>query len=176
MRSLQSLFVFVLGAWLGPIGFLVAQADTHASGGGTYSPGEGLLSQFQFSEAHSQCKIAHGVLPDGTVIQMYMDSTSIDSVTIDSAAKTAVITGQMTSIVRLRPPGGDSITMSESVPFTVNAQDNGTPGAGKDFFGLTVIYDPNAPLTGGLNQFTFFGSTPTTTFSGVLLSGNIVVR
>jgi hypothetical protein len=161
---------------LGPVASLAAQSGSHASGGGTYSPGPGLLSQFQFSEAHVQCKIAHAVMPDGTELQMFMASTSVTSVTITGSA--AVITGQMTSIVRLRPPGGASITLSESVPFTVNAQDNGTPGAGTDFFGLTVTYNPNAPLSGGLNQYKFFGATPTnpnTTFSGVLLSGNIVV-
>src|SRR5260370_24724625 len=102
MRFSQSLHVLLLGAWLGPVGFLAAQSGTHASGGGTYSPMPGLLSQFQFSEAHAQCKIAHAVMPDGTVLQMFMDSTSIDSVTINSAAKTAVITGQLTSVVRLR--------------------------------------------------------------------------
>jgi hypothetical protein len=115
-------------------------------------------------------------MPDGTALQMFMDSTRIASVTI--MGKTAVITGQMTSIVVLRPPGGDSVTLSESVPFTVNAQDNGTPGAGSDFFGLTVTYNPNAPGPGGLNQYKFFGATPAnpnTTFSGVLLSGNVVI-
>jgi hypothetical protein len=174
MQFLRFLSVLILGAWLGPIGCPAAQADTHASGGGTYSPGPGLLSQFQFSEAHAQCKIAHAVMPDGTALQMFMDSTSIASVTI--TGKMAVITGQMTSVVVLRPPGGNSITLSESVPFTVHAQDNGTPGAGTDFFGLTVTYSPGAPKTGGLNQFIFFGSAPMTTFSGTLLSGDIVVR
>jgi hypothetical protein len=124
-------------------------------------------------------------MPDGTALQMFMASTSIASVTI--TGNTAVITGQMSSIVRLRPPGGDSITMSESVPFTVHAQDNGTPGAGRDLFGLTVTYNPKAPLSSGLNQYIFFGATPTnpnTTFgwvgnspatSGVLLSGDVEV-
>jgi hypothetical protein len=106
---------------------------------------------------------------------MFMDSTSINSVAI--TGNTAVITGQMTSIVRLHPPGGGNpVTLSESVPFTVNAQDNG--GVSKDFFGLTVTYNPNAPGPGGLNQYKFFGATPanpTTTFSGVLLTGNITV-
>src|SRR5438128_2098585 len=155
MRFSQSLYVLLMGAWLGPVGFLAAQS--HASGGGTYSPGDGILSEFQFNEAHVQCKIAHAVMPDGTVLQMFMDSTSIDSVTINSAAKTAAITGKMTSQVRLRFTDGSTITLSESVPYVVNAQDNGTPGAGKDVFGLTVVYNPSAPKTGGLNQAVLFG-------------------
>jgi hypothetical protein len=159
---------------LGAVGFLAAQSGTHASGGGTYSPGDGILSEFQFSEAHVQCKIAHAVMPDGTVLQMFMASTSIDSVTIDGAAKSAVITGQMTSLVRLRFTDGSTITLSESVPYVVSAQDNGTPGAGKDYFSLTVKYDPNAPKSGGLNQAALFGSPAT--FAGVLISGDIVVH
>ncbi len=172
MRFSRSIYVLLLGAWLGPVGCLAAQ--NHASGGGTYSPVDGILSEFQFNEAHVQCKIAHAVMPNGTVLQMFMASTSIDSVTIDSAAKSAVISGTMTSLVRLRFSDGSSITLSESVPFVVHAQDNGTPGSGSDFFGLTVVYDPNAPKHGGLNQAALFGSPAT--FSGVLLSGNIVVH
>jgi hypothetical protein len=176
MRFLQSLHAFVLAVWLGPVAFLAAQPGTHASGGGTYSPNpkEGILSEFQFSEAHVQCKIAHAVLPDGTVLQMFMDSTSIDSVTINSAAKTAVIKGSMTSLVRLRLPDGSMITLSESVPYTVNAEDNGTPGAGTDKFSLTVKYDPVAPKSGGLNQAALFGSPAI--FAGTLLSGDIVIH
>ncbi len=176
MRFSQSLYVLLLGAWLGPVGFLAAQPGTHASGGGTYSPNpkEGILSEFQFNEAHVQCKIAHAVMSNGTVLQMFMDSTSIDSVTINSVAKTASITGTMTSVVRLRFTDGSTITLSESVPYVVNAQDNGTPGAGKDVFGLTVVYNPSAPKTGGLNQAALFGSPAT--FAGTLLSGNIVVH
>jgi hypothetical protein len=175
MRLLQCHLVLLLVTWLGPVTSLAAQSGSHAHGGGTYSPtGTGFLSEFQFNEAHVQCKIAHGVLPDGTAIQMFMDSTSINSVSV--TGNTAVITGQMTSVVRLHPPGGGTVTLSESVPFNLNAQDNG--GVGKDFFGLTVTYNPNAPGPGGLNQYKFFGATPanpTTTFSGVLLTGNITV-
>jgi hypothetical protein len=174
MRFLRSLYVFVLGVWLGPIACLSAQAGTHASGGGTYSPAHGILSEFQFSEAHVQCKIAHAVMPDGTVLQMFMDSTSIDSVTINSVAKTAVIKGQMTSVVRLRFTDGSTITLSESVPYVVNAQDNGTPGAGRDTFSLAVIYNPGAPKNDGLNQAALFGSPAI--FAGTLLSGDIVVH
>jgi hypothetical protein len=174
MQFSRSLFVLLLGAWLGAVGFLAAQSGTHASGGGTYSPGDGILSEFQFNEAHVQCKIAHAVMPDGTVLQMFMASTTIDSVSINSATKTAVISGQMTSLVRLRFTDGSTITLSESVPYVVSAQDNGTPGAGKDTFSLTVIYDPSAPKTGGLNQAALFGSPAT--FAGVLISGNIVVH
>src|SRR5713101_3724252 len=134
MRFAKSLYVLLIGVWLGPVACLVAQAGTHASGGGTYSPGDGILSEFQFNEAHVQCKIAHAVMADGTVLQMFMASTSIDAVTINSATKTVVITGSMTSLVRLRFTDGSTITLSESVPYGVIAQDKGTPGAGKDTF------------------------------------------
>jgi hypothetical protein len=164
VRCLHFLSVLILGAWLGPVGGLAAVAGTHASGGGTYSPADGILSEFQFNEAHVQCKIAHAVMSGGTVLQMFMNSTSIDSVTI--TGNTAVISGQMTSVVRLRSLDGSSVTFSESVPFVVKAQDNGTPGAGKDTFSLMVNYKgPQAGL---------FGSSAT--FAGVLLSGNIVVH
>jgi hypothetical protein len=171
MRYLRSVLVLIVGAWLGTVGCPAAMADTHASGAGTHLLGN-FVTEFQFNEAHVQCKIANGVMPDGTVLQMFMDSTSITSVTI--TGNTAVITGQMSSIVRLRFPDGSSITLSESVPFVMTGIDNGTPGAGKDFFSLTVTYNPNAPKTGGLNQAALFGTTPT--FAGVLTSGNIVVR
>src|SRR5216684_3730106 len=78
-----------------------AQAQ-HASGGGTYFVGPGMRSEFQFDQAHVQCKIGHAVMPDGTVMQMFMFSTSVDSVTIDSATKTVRMTGSMVSIVVLR--------------------------------------------------------------------------
>src|SRR5689334_25347577 len=74
----------------------------HASGGGTYFVAPGMRSEFQFNQAHVQCKVGHGVMPDGTVMQMFMFSTSVDSVTIDTAAKTATLTGSMVSIVNLR--------------------------------------------------------------------------
>jgi hypothetical protein len=135
---------------------------------------EGILSEFQFNEAHVQCKIAHAVMPEGTVLQMFMDGTSIDSVTINGVAKTAVITGRMTSLVRLRFPDGTASTLSESVPYVVNGQDDGMPGAGRDKFSLTVMYDSMAPKSGGLSQAALFGSTAI--FAGVLLSGNIVVH
>src|SRR5260370_42142305 len=116
MRFSQYHCALFLADWLAPVGSLVAQSGTHASGGGTYSPVPGVLSEFQFNEAHVQCKIAYAVMPDGTVLQMFMDSTSITSVTIDSATKSAVIKGSMTSLVRLRPPAGSTITLNETVP------------------------------------------------------------
>ena len=84
----------------------------------------------------------------------------------------------MTSVVRLRFTDGSTITLSESVPYVVNAQDNGTPGAGKDKFSLMVKYDPMAPKSGGLNQAALFNDpmTNTATFAGTLLSGDIVVH
>ncbi len=148
-----------------------AQAlDQHASGGGTYFVEPGIRSEFQFDESHVQCKIGHAVLPDGTTLQMYMASTSIDSFTIDSTAKTVAITGTMVSIVRLRFNGGGAATLTESVPFVVFGRDKGNPGAGQDFFSLTVLYAD----TPELDQFDLFGSPAT--FAGTLVAGNIEVR
>jgi hypothetical protein len=148
---------------------LQAQAQ-HASGGGTYFVAPGMRSEFQFSQAHVQCKVGHGVMPDGTVMQMFMASTSVDSVSIDRAAKTVRITGSMVSIVRLRFTDGRTATLTETVPYVVNAKDNSTPGAGADFFSLTVIYKD----TPGLDQFDLFGSPAT--FAGTLITGNVSVE
>ena len=92
-------------ALFGVAGLGVQAQAQHASGGGTYFVEPGLRSEFQFNQAHVQCKIGHAVLADGTVFQMFMFSTSVDSVTVDSAAKTVVIAGTMVSIVNLRFPG-----------------------------------------------------------------------
>ena len=108
-----------------------------ASGGGTYLLGN-TRTEFQFSNAHVQCKIGHGVFPDGTVIQMFMESKTIDAFTINSIAKTVTISGTMLSTVFLRFPDGTSTTLSETVPFVAFAQDNATPGAGADVFSITV--------------------------------------
>ena len=139
-----------------------------ASGGGTYFVKPGILSEFQLSESHVQCKIGYGVLPDGTVLQMWMFSTSIDSVSVDSAAGTVDITGTMISIVTLHFTDGSSARLRETVPFHAHAEDNG--GAGADFFSLTVLYT-NTP---GLDQFDLFSSPAT--FSGILETGNVTVR
>ena len=146
-----------------------AQAQ-HASGGGTYFVAPGMRSEFQFNQANVQCKVGHGVMPDGTVMQMFMKSTTVDSVTIDRAAKTAILTGSMVSIVELRFPNGTTARLVETVPYVAQAQDNGTPGAGADFFSITVVYK-NTP---GLDQFDLFGSPAT--FAGTLVSGNIVIK
>src|SRR5437867_591306 len=100
-----------------------------ASGGGTYML-SGIRTEFQFSQSHVQCKIGHGVFPNGTVIQMYMESKTINAVTIDNSAKTVVISGTMISEVRLRFTDGTSTTLTETVPFVAMAKDNATPGAG----------------------------------------------
>jgi hypothetical protein len=89
-------------------------------------------------------------------------------VTIDSAAKTVTMTGSMVSIVNLRSPDGTPVTMTETVPYTATAKDNGTPGAGADFFSLKVVYDPHGP------QFALFGSPAT--FAGTLVTGNVTVE
>lgn len=141
-----------------------------AGGGGTYFVEPDVRSEFQFNKTHVQCKIGHAVLHDGTTLQMFMTSKQIDSVTIDSVAKTAVITGAMVSSTRLRFTDGTSVTLNETVPFEAFAQDNGTPGGGTDFFSLTVLYVD----TPGLDQFDLFGSPAT--FAGTLETGNILVR
>ena len=141
----------------------------HASGGGTYIL-SGIRTEFQFSETHVQCKIGNGVFPDGTVIQMYMESKTINAVSIDSSAKTVVISGTMVSEVRLRFTNGTSTTLTETVPFVAMAKDNATPGAGADTFSITVIY-ANTP---GFDQFDLFGSPAT--FAGTLETGDVEVR
>ena len=148
---------------------LQAQAQ-QASGGGTYFVAPGMLSEFQFNQAHVQCKVGHGVMPDGTVMQMFMFSTSVDSVTIDTAAKTATLTGSMVSIVRLRFTDGTSVTLTETVPYVATAKDNSTSGGGADSFSITVIYQD----TPALDHFDLFGSPAT--FAGTLKTGNVVVK
>jgi len=163
--------VGLLACGLLTAGRLSVQAQgQQASGGGTYFVAPGIRTQLQFDQAHVQCKIGHSVLPDGTVFQMFMFSTSVDSVTIDSAAKTVTITGSMVSIVNLRFTDGTTAKLSETVPYVAYAEDNGTPGAGVDFFSLTVDYTD----TPGLDQFDLFGSP--TTFAGTLNTGNVTVR
>jgi hypothetical protein len=147
---------------------LQAQAQ-HASGGGTYFVAPGMRSEFQFNQAHVQCKVGHGVMPDGTVMQMFMASTSVDSVSIDSAAKTVTMTGSMVSIVVLRFTDGTAARLTETVPFTAFAKDNSASG-GADFFSLTVEYKD----TPGLDQFDLFGSPAT--FAGNLVTGNVVIQ
>ena len=109
-------------------------------------------------------------MPDGTVMQMFMFSTSVDSVSINSTAKTVTMTGSMISIVKLTFPDGSTTELSEIVPYTAFAKDAGTPGAGKDFFSLTVDYTD----TPGFDQFDLFGSPAT--FAGTLVTGDVVIR
>jgi hypothetical protein len=142
----------------------------HASGGGTYFVEPGIRSEFQFDQAHVQCKIGHTVMADGTVLQMFMFSTSVDSFTIDTATKTVTITGSMVSMVNLRFPDGTTANLSETVPYTARGADNATPGGDGDFFSLTVLYQD----TPGLDQFDLFGSPAT--FAGTLVSGNVVIK
>jgi hypothetical protein len=160
------------------MGCLVQAQAQHASGGGTYFVAPGMRSEFQFDQAHVQCKVGHGIVPDGTgtVMQMFMFSTSVDSVEIDSAAKTATITGSMVSIVVLRFTDGTTANLEETVPYVATAEDNGTPGAGVDTFSVEVMYDPNAPTDQGLNQYIVFGKEPTTTFAGTLDTGNVTIK
>ena len=80
------------------------------------------------------------------------------------------ITGSMVSIVRLRFPDGSTAHLEETVPFRAVGQDNGTPRAGVDRFGLSVLYT----ATPGLDQADLFGSPAT--FAGTLATGNIVVQ
>ena len=148
----------------------VQATSSHASGGGTYFVEPGVRSEFQLSLSHVQCKVGHAVLHDGTVFQMYMFSTSVDSVAIDSAAKTVLMTGSMISIVELRFTDGTSARLTETVPYTAYAEDNANPGAGADFFSLTVDYID----TPELDQFDLFGSPAT--FAGILETGNVTVR
>ncbi len=163
LNSLIALASTVVGIRAAPAG------GSHAAGGGTYFVEPGIRSEFQFSQSHVQCKIAHAVLPDGTDFQMLMFSLGVDSVTIDSADGTATIAGSMVSTVTLRFPDGSNVTLSETVPYVAYAEDNGTPGAGVDFFSLSVVYTE----TPGLDQADLFGSHAT--FSGALETGNVSI-
>src|SRR5437660_2937239 len=152
------------------IGPMAVQAQAQqASGGGTYLVLPGVRSEFQFDLAQVQCKIGHTVADDGTVMQMFMFSTSVDSVAIDSAARTVTITGSMVSIVNLRFPDGTTAHLSETVPYVAYAKDGGAPGAGADFFSLTVIYK-NTP---GSDQLDLFVSPAT--FAGTVVTGCVTV-
>src|SRR6266852_3794292 len=164
VRSCFALLLFVASCTVPAQG-----GAAHASGGGTYIL-SGIRTEFQLTETHVQCKIGTGVFPDGTVIQMYMERRTINAVTIDSAAKTVVISGTMVSEVRLRFTDGTSTTLTETVPFVAFAQDNATPGAGADTFSLTVLYVD----TPSLDQFDLFGSPAT--FAGTLETGDVEVR
>src|SRR6266849_924379 len=114
VRSCFALLLFVASCTL------PAQCGAaHASGGGTYIL-SGIRTEFQFSESHVQCKIGNGVFPNGTVIQMYMESKTINAVTIDSSAKTVVISGTMVSEVRLRFTDGTFTTLRECQEITVS--------------------------------------------------------
>ena len=141
-----------------------------ASGSGTYMVLPGVTSEFQFNQSLVQCKIERAVQPDGTILEMHMFSESVDSVSIDSQAKTVTITGSMVSIVTLRYPNGTTDNLTETVPYTAVAQDKGSPGAGVDTFALTVVYVD----TPGLDQFDLFGGSPAT-FSGTLATGEITI-
>ena len=175
-RKQRILGVLAVGMLLFSLIFVApAQAaGSHASGGGTYFVEPGVRSQFQFSLSHVQCKVAHAVMPDGTVFQMFMFSTSVDSVAIDSAAKTVLITGSMISITRLRFPDGTKVTLTETVPYTAYAEDNANPGAGADFFSLEVVYT-NTPELDQLDLFVEQHGDPTV-FAGTLETGNVTVK
>ncbi len=171
MRFYKILSALLLCSSLTAVALLPAQAQSRqaASGGGTYFVVPGIRSEFQFDTSHVQCKIGQAVLPDGTNLQMHMASLTIDKVEIDSAAKTALIQGTMVSIVRLGS-GGAPVVLTETVPFVAYAADNGTPGAGTDFFSLSVHYTPTA----GLDQADLFGVNAT--FAGTLETGNIEIH
>jgi len=157
-------------ALFGVAGLGVQAHAQQASGGGTYLVEPGIRSEFQFDQTRVQCKIGHAILGDGTVFQMLMFSTSVESVSIDSAAGTVTITGNMVSIVNLRFPDGTKANLRETVPYVAYGKESGNPGAGVDFFSLTVDYTD----TSGLDQFDLFGSPAT--FSGTLVTGNVTVK
>src|SRR6266404_4164701 len=127
-------------ALFGVTGLGVQAHAQQASGGGTYFVEPGIRSEFQFDQARVQCKIGDAVLGDGTVFQMLMFSTSVESVNIDSAANTVTIIGTMVSIVNLRFPDGTTANLRETVPYLAYGKDGGKPGAGADFFSLTVDF------------------------------------
>ena len=174
MRRLGVLFIFWAICAIGAIAPGSARAaNNHASGGGTYLVEPGILSEFQFTESRVQCKVGHAVMGDGTVFQMWMFSTHVGSVAINGADHSVVIHGTMVSMVTLNFPNGSKANLSETVPFTAHGRDNGNPGAGVDFFSLTVTYTP----TSGLDQSDLFGAVATfAPFSGSIATGNVIVN
>src|SRR5947208_3218066 len=87
MRRSGFLGMLLLSMDLGAVALVSGPAQgSQASGGGTYFVEPGVRSEFQFNPSHVQCKIGKTVFPDGTALQMLMFSTSIDTVSIDSAA------------------------------------------------------------------------------------------
>lgn len=167
-----ALFAGILLATLGAVSVFAGSA----SGAGTHQVVEGVFAQFQFNHGGVQCKIAHGVLPDGTVIQMFMTSTTVDS--FDVSGNSATITGEMVSTT-IFGQGRDRIVLSESVPYVATGVDNATPGIGADDFFLTVEYSDTPGQQGQIFEGGFGtcdGTTCTITFGGTLVRGNISVR
>jgi hypothetical protein len=142
-----------------------------AFGHGTSLIAPGVLTSFEFDRDEVICTVPNAVMPDGTVMQMVMFSTSVDSFTIDSTAKNVTITGSMVSITKLISPNGTTVTLRETVPYVAFAEDrDDTPQGGPDFFSLTVKF-ADIP---GFNQFALFGSPAT--FAGTLVTGSVEVR
>jgi len=145
------------------------QARGHrAFGEGTSFIDPGVLTTFQFDATEVICMVGRVVMPDGTLMQMFMVSEHVDSFTIDPAAKTVTITGSMVSFTKLESKDGTTTRLWETVPFTALAKDGGTTA--KDFFSLTVDFTD----TPALDQFDLFGSPAV--FAGTLVSGDVTVR
>ena len=178
MKKLFLLLAAITLSVLVPVS-VASATGSPASGAGWYNvidipePPEELLvvkSQFQFNQNFVQCKIGEAImpavnpfgLPEDTVFQMFMLSTSIDPVVIVSNQVT--ITGRMDSTTVLHFPDGSQVRISENVPFTAVGVDNATPGAGSDTFALTITY------TDAGGQKDIFGPNPT--FGGTLEAGN----
>ncbi len=149
-----------------------------ASGGGTYFVAPGFLSQFQFSPGFLQCKIAEVGKP--TVFQMFMFSTSITGFATDTTVSppVAMVEGEMVSTTVLGR-GRNRQVLTEVAPFEAVGEDADTPGAGFDFFSLTVFYAAGGgqgPLFASLGFGMCNGTTCTITFEGTLDSGNVRVH
>ncbi len=151
-----------------------------ASGGGTYFVATGILSQFQFSPGSLQCKVATAP-PFAREFQMFMFSTSITDFATDTTVSppVAMVEGEMVSTTVLGR-GRNRQVLTEVAPFEAVGEDADTPGAGFDFFSLTVEYDDvgggQGQLFGGLGFGSCDGTTCTITFEGTLESGNVRVH
>ncbi len=151
-----------------------------ASGGGTYFVATGILSQFQFSPGSLQCKVATAP-PFAREFQMFMFSTSITDFRTDTHGfpPLVMVEGDMVSTT-VFGRGKNREVLTEVVPFEAVGEDAGTPGAGFDFFSLTVEYADvmggQGPQFAGLSFGSCDGSTCTITFEGTLESGNVRVH
>lgn len=153
-------------------------------------------ANFKFDSDYVDCILPRSFAPAGTplpgpigevpfdlYISMDMVAEQVETKDYDDLTTVTYnegVIGSMYSKTVLEPADDpdNPIVLEEDVPYEMTATDR-VLGAlndgddGDDSFHLTVEYDPDAPTTGGVNQYTLFGSP--ITFGGSLLDGDVVV-